>query len=311
MVKSYIASIIYRPPRAKYSKKQLPHSIYINNDIEIIRKTIEIINNRNLKLVGSLYISPIELKGKPCIIYLHGNASCQLEGQFLPHLVLNSGISVLCIDLSGSGNSDGENIGLGYFEKDDVSCSINFLKENYQIEKFFLWGRSMGATTALWCASIGLDLCGIVADSPFLSLKSVIEDLTQDSWFLWFLSKSLYSWIDSEVKNKVGYSMNDLNLEPILNKSQVPAFLIHGESDSFIRVRESRKIFQLYGSNNKFLSTCNGSHNTNRPQKTILSALEFIYEILEIKIDNLEFNDIIDNSNLHFSNVNDLIFNKK
>ena len=186
MVRTKIAQIVYRPPRCRYSLNEIPYSQISSSGAEIINETVCFPNNRGMGIKGSFFRAEKRAEGNPCVIYLHGNASSQLEGMFLPYSCSPLGVSVLCIDLSGSGLSDGETIGLGYFEKDDVECAIGFLRSRFDIGKVFLWGRSMGATTALWCSSMNMDICGIISDSPFLSVKEILNDLIGDSWIFVF-----------------------------------------------------------------------------------------------------------------------------
>lgn len=51
--------------------------------------------------------------------------------------------------MSGSGKSDGKYVTLGLSEQDDLDCVIKFLDEMFEFQEYFIWGRSMGAVTAL------------------------------------------------------------------------------------------------------------------------------------------------------------------
>lgn len=53
------------------------------------------------------------------------------------------------MDLSGSGKSEGEFITLGINEEDDLNYAIGFLDEIFKFKEYAIWGRSMGAVTAL------------------------------------------------------------------------------------------------------------------------------------------------------------------
>ena len=67
--------------------------------------------------------------------------------------------SVLChdatlfaFDFSGCGISEGEYISLGYHERDDVDTVFKYLRERDTVSSIGIWGRSMGAVTALMYA---------------------------------------------------------------------------------------------------------------------------------------------------------------
>ena len=52
----------------------------------------------------------------PCMIYMHGNASCRLEALPQLSLCLSLGVTLCALDFAGSGLSDGEYVSLGCFE---------------------------------------------------------------------------------------------------------------------------------------------------------------------------------------------------
>mmetsp|Transcript_15767 Transcript_15767/g.32294 ORF Transcript_15767/g.32294 Transcript_15767/m.32294 type:complete len:528 (+) Transcript_15767:59-1642(+) len=90
------------------------------------------------------------------VIYLHGNASARVEVvPSLSFLLGQMGVSgVVAVDFTGSGKSDGDYVSLGYYERVDLDCLIQYLKRVYggpdgDDLEIVLWGRSMGASTAL------------------------------------------------------------------------------------------------------------------------------------------------------------------
>ena len=157
---------------------------------------------------------------KTMVIYLHGNASARVE--VLPSLsfLLSSGVYGVCsIDFTGSGQSDGDYVSLGYYERYDLECILQYLQQTYGSGlEIVLWGRSMGASTALMHASeqsrevmalrqqqqqqqqqqehnrssgtnywegrpdpnsSNAILKGLICDSPFASLPQLCEELVE------------------------------------------------------------------------------------------------------------------------------------
>ena len=78
---------IIRPPRAVYDKQSLgtraSHlgpTVFRKKGMKVQRTDVELTNKRGYKLVGSHYEPYIKpCRQLPCVIYLHGNSSCQLE----------------------------------------------------------------------------------------------------------------------------------------------------------------------------------------------------------------------------------------
>lgn len=105
----------------------------------------------------------------PVVVYLHGNSSSRLSAlQYLEHLLPE--VNVFTVDMSGSGRSEGEYISLGYHEKEDVRSVVRYLREEHQVERILLWGRSMGAATAILYAAKYQNIEGLILDSPFSDL---------------------------------------------------------------------------------------------------------------------------------------------
>lgn len=107
----------------------------------------------------------------PCVIYLHGSASCRLAAwQIVPYL-LESNITVFCFDFVGCGMSEGQYISLGWYERDDLEIIINYLRNQRKVSTVGLWGYSMGAATALMHAHRDPSIGGMILDSSFSDLK--------------------------------------------------------------------------------------------------------------------------------------------
>ena len=143
-----LVNAIIRPPRCNYMKDHLGPSSFRLGGKTFERSDFELRNPRGLKLVCSRW-APSERSNDvlPCVIYMHGNSSARLEG--IPQLttVLSLGATLLSFDFSGSGQSEGDYVSLGAFEKDDLKAVIEFLREEGQTSGIALWGRSMGAAT--------------------------------------------------------------------------------------------------------------------------------------------------------------------
>ena len=126
---------IIRPPRAVYDVDELGAKRFrITNDkkkVNIYKRTdFEILNSKNLKLKCSHW-EPEERgvkikKKRPLLIYLHGNCGCRVDAIECLEGALKSDMTVLGVDLSGSGHSEGEYITLGWNEKEDVWDLIRY-----------------------------------------------------------------------------------------------------------------------------------------------------------------------------------------
>ena len=90
---------IIRPPRKVYDDAAIPMTLKVDNSDTFLRYPVSFRNNRDQRIVGSIYHSTSHspMNGGPCVMYLHGNASSQLEGQFLVPNICKYGIFVFSI----------------------------------------------------------------------------------------------------------------------------------------------------------------------------------------------------------------------
>jgi len=214
----------------------------------------------------------------PVIIYLHGNASCRLEALSALSLCLGLGCAVCAIDCAGSGQSDGEFVSLGYYEADDVVAVVDYLKSQYAMTKYALWGRSMGAVTSLlFVSEKAPDAACVIADSPFASIKRLCYDLVHkaakrvpDGATLLAVRK-----IRRSVKYRAGFDIYKCNPQLHVNAAAPPGLIIHGRDDDFILPTHTDAIAKAYGGKVQ-VSKPPGNHNAKRPTDVFLQIQDII-----------------------------------
>ena len=171
---------IIRPPRCQYEIYHLGPTAFEFCSKKFQRVDFELRNKRNLKIVCSMW-EPVEKPNEilPCVIYMHGNSSARVEALPQLSLVLSLGATMVAFDFAGSGQSEGEYVSLGYFEKDDLDCVIEYLRNCGKISTIALWGRSMGAATSLLHGERDPSIAGMVLDSSFASLHMLAEEMVE------------------------------------------------------------------------------------------------------------------------------------
>jgi len=174
-----LVKAIIRPPRAEYSLNDLGPSEFRYGGVDFVRQDVSVPNRRGLALCGSLWRRADLEPGSsfPCVVYLHGNASCRAEATTIASQVLALGAALFSFDFAGCGLSEGNYISLGFFERDDVETMIGWLREYAGVGAVALWGRSMGAVSSVMQAARDPSIAGLVLDSPFASLEQVALEL--------------------------------------------------------------------------------------------------------------------------------------
>ena len=304
---------ITRPPKCIYDESVMPTELEVEGSEEkYIRFPFKVPNNRGNILVGSLYSSKSIIDksntdvDKPCVIYLHGNAGCQVEGTFLLSFMLPVGISIVCFDFNGCGKSEGDFITLGYLENDDVYSVMTYLRIHFFINKFVIWGRSMGAACALYCLENPFQMKGVVVDSPFASLPRLIKELAPTIGVPSCLASLVSPTLRGRIEEQCGFDIYDCLPVEYVRESNVPIVIIHATHDKFISDDHSREILNAYKCRNKSLYLVPGKHNSNRPNQIMAQVFQFVASVLGKNIEIKSIKMDIEGGKLHFSGLTDM-----
>jgi len=219
----------------------------------------------------------------PCVIYLHGNCSSRLEAVSTLPVLLPFNITVFCLDFSGSGLSDGEYLSLGYYERDDLAVAVNYLRESNRVTCIGLWGRSMGASTALLHADRDPSIAGLVLDSPFSDLRVLCEELvdvyTNYKIPRWVVGIALHM-VRSSIKQHASFDIFELAPIQHVTNSFIPALFTAAYNDSFIRPHHAKELHEAYAGDKNFVMV-EGDHNSARSKFFMDSVAIFFFNTLQ------------------------------
>ncbi|CAE7482370.1 yqkD, partial [Symbiodinium pilosum] len=234
-------------------------------------------NARGMRLACSMFGSYPKkpMSAMPCVIYLHGNCSSRSEALDVLQAVLAKDLRLCCLDLSGSGHSEGEFISLGHFEQFDLQVLIQHLR-NAGVRLFGLWGRSMGAVTAILRAAEDPSIGALILDSPFSHLPQVAQELVQSQIGLPdFLVSMALSHVRTAIQERAYFDIQEL--QPIRSAPQArsPALFAVAEDDDFVLPHHTHDLHRVWGAEAK-LVTFTGGHNGSRPRWYLEQAADFL-----------------------------------
>ena len=268
---------ILKPPKNDYHISDLGISLFLtkgapffmNDGVEVTGHEIEIASAAGLFIQSSFFDTNDEERRKTCVVYLHSISGSRLEGLAAMREVTKMGYSFMCFDFPGCGNSEGSILTLGLREKEDLRQVIKYLRVSQNITSAFLWGRSMGAVTALLYSCKYNDVAGVIADSPFSNLKKLILEMCQHYVGLpEFILKLFRNYLTSIIEEKISIDINDLDIVKQIPKLRVPVLYAASKDDELVSIEHSRKLFERTFSNKRLLEI-NGSHNSIRQTSSI------------------------------------------
>jgi len=275
-------NLVIRPPRARYQLDQLGPKEFTVYGVRVSREDCRVKTPRGLTLECS-HFRPRPAPGReeeplPVVIYLHGNSSSRLEAREMMQELVARRISLFCYDAAGCGLSDGEYISLGWHERDDLAAVIEYLRTNSLCGALGLWGRSMGAVTALLHADRDHSIGAMCLDSPFASLRNLVSELAQSEHIAvrvpsWLLNAAL-GLVRMRIRALADFDIEDLVPLEHVEECFVPALFIHGKEDIFIQPSHSEQIHNRYAGDKEMLQIT-GDHNTDRGRVVVARVVDF------------------------------------
>jgi dipeptidyl aminopeptidase/acylaminoacyl peptidase len=182
---------------------------------------------------------------KQVIVMVHGNGYNRVDPTVgtldIASRLVGHGYNVLMFDLRGYGESDGNMVSGGYYEKRDLEGAVEYMKER-GFNRIGVLGFSLGAVTSLIAAAEDKDINAVVSDSSFADLKDIMSPefskrTKAPQFFLYpilFMIKIMYGVDFSAIKP----------VECVAKIAPRPIFFIHGEEDETIPVEHAYRLLQ-------------------------------------------------------------------
>jgi pimeloyl-ACP methyl ester carboxylesterase len=283
-----LVGAIIRPPRAAYLVEELGPTSFLIDGKEFVRTDVELMNSKGFVLQCSYWEPKAQAEEPPpCVIYLHGNSSCRLEATEVLDACLGFGLTVFAFDFAGSGHSEGDFVSLGYFEQEDLQVVADFLLDTGVASTLGVWGRSMGAATALLHGGTSSNITAYVFDSPFADLEQLALELVQHSKdegainVPMFMARIALSMIGSSVQKEAGFSIHEVKpIKAAVSCSQ-PAMFAVAQEDELIPNHHSQELYDAY-LGKKIMVKMSGGHATPRPSSFYHSAALFLATLLHL-----------------------------
>lgn len=274
-----LVNAVIRPPRHEYDDAELgPLKFeYVNVPFERVDHTL--ISVRDSTLETSWWRRrEKERTPRPCFVILHGNSSSRAVAVHYLSFCLSLGAEVFSFDFGGSGRSKGEFVTLGANEVDDLATVVKHLAATGDVTEIILWGRSMGAATALLHErqQHPLVTC-MVLDSPFSSLEQLFTDLGERVNVPGWIKHILKMFLRSSIQSRAGFDAFEISPIEHAPTANTPALFLAGVNDTFIR-RETHlfPLVRAYGGPREVYLT-SGDHNTTRPHALNFNIREFVH----------------------------------
>ena len=223
------------------------------------KKDVYIQSRDGLKLHG-VFVKNGE--GKKIIIQAHGFRSVPRRdfSVVMPYFY-NKGFSFLMFDQRAHGESEGEYITYGVYERYDLLDWISFvISECGNDAEILLHGISMGAATVLMASGLGLpdNVKAIIADCGYTSPRDIYTHVLATSYNATpFPILTIAGMI---AKRKAKFGFKDASTLDAMEKNTTPVLFVHGEEDAFVPIEMTERNFEACKAEKKMLRVKGALH---------------------------------------------------
>ena len=226
---------------------------------ELANQKVTITNRDGLKLTGHWYrhSSPSRI-----IIAMHGwRSTWSMDFSLCAEFLHKNGCSILFPDQRCHGESEGDHIGFGVFERYDLADWIKYVVESEGDSlPIYLLGVSMGATTVLMASDLDLPSCvkGIISDCAFTSPHDIWDHVMKNNLKvnskLAFAMANYYIVKEAKLDGKSASTLNSVA------NTEIPILFVHGDADSFVPLEMTKQNYDACNSDKKMLIVSGAEH---------------------------------------------------
>jgi len=182
------------------------------------------------------------------VVFVHGINGNRLMGLWYAPLYIKAGYNVLIYDSRASGQSGGDSVSWGFYEKYDLDQWIDWVEQHYPDANIGVHGVSMGAATALMHAEMNEVTHRVkfyVADSSYSDLEELLTQQINDAVSVhdpvWV--KLLLHYSSFMAKWQSGFSYENVSPVRSVRNVTTPILYLHGDADVLVPVYMNEQLY--------------------------------------------------------------------
>ena len=240
-------------------------------------KKVEVKAKDNITLRGTEYFTN-EQSNRWAII-LHGYHSNPDSVISIGRHFSEKGYNVLIPSMRASNESDGEYIGMGWLDKEDLKCWINLIIEQNKNAQIVLHGSSMGAATVLMASGDNLpnNVKAIIEDSGYTSVWDIFASEAKARFNLPTFPVLNMFEIVANIRAK--YDIKEASALEQVKKATIPILFIHGDRDDFVPEYMCEELYKATKAKKEKLIIKEAGHTESRykePETYYNKIFEFL-----------------------------------
>lgn len=181
------------------------------------------------------------------LIAVHGYQSEHSSVEDYACEYFKRGYNVLTPDLRAHGNSDGDYIGMGLNDSQDILMWVDYIVTENPNAEIVLHGQSMGAATVMIAAGdpeLPKNVVAVIEDSGYTDGYEMMKEQLNYRFNLPPFPVLDLATIMAVVR--ADYNLHDVNPLSSLEKATVPILFIHGTADNFVLPYMHTELYNAY-----------------------------------------------------------------
>lgn len=182
--------------------------------------------------------------GRGVVVLVHGIRGTRASMLPRARILWRNGYSTVLVDLQAHGESRGERITLGHFERHDVRAAVKHARSLHPDEPIAVLGVSLGGASAVLASPLEID--ALVLESVFPTVERAIHNRVEHQlgpWLGWLPSKLLLV----QLGPRLGVSPGELRPIDFVGGVGCPVFVMSGYDDEHTTREDTALLFAAAG----------------------------------------------------------------
>lgn len=228
-------------------------------DFGLVAQSLRIEVEPNLHLKG-YWVESKTATVRGIIIFAHGVGGCKESYIGVAKKLATRGIESILVDSRAHGESGGQYCTYGFYESQDISKVIDFIKIKQPDLPIGIWGSSMGGAISLLTLAKDKRLQFGLIQSTFTDLHQIVFDYKKRI-LSGFGNQMMVDFVLKRAGKIAKFNPHEVKPIEAVQQIEQPTIIAHGDADKNISYQYGQQLFDnLKSTDKEFYLVKNGGH---------------------------------------------------